>query len=226
MTTVALIGPDGAGKSTLSALLQGEEALAPLKRVYMGVNLEASGPMLPLTRLVLARKRRRGRRPDMTATSRRAPSSTGPLSAAAAVGRRGLRMAAWMAEEWYRQAVALVYEARGAIVVFDRHFAADYYRADAVDGAPELWSDRVHRFVLRHLYPEPDLVICLDAPGSVLFERKGEADPVWLESRRQGYLQFCAATRRAHVVDATRPLDDVRHEVVDVIRSFHSGRVA
>ena len=56
MFTVALIGPDGAGKSTISRRLQAS-INRPIKYVYMGINLEASNIMLPTTRLMLALKR-------------------------------------------------------------------------------------------------------------------------------------------------------------------------
>src|SRR5690606_16626163 len=48
--TVALIGPDGAGKSTISRKVV-EMLDIPAKYLYMGVNLEASNLMLPTTRL-------------------------------------------------------------------------------------------------------------------------------------------------------------------------------
>ena len=39
---VALVGADGAGKSTITGLLETAPLPAPVKRIYMGVNLEAS----------------------------------------------------------------------------------------------------------------------------------------------------------------------------------------
>lgn len=178
MICVALVGPDGAGKSTVSRLLEREPLPAPVKTVYMGVNLDASRLMLPTTRLALAVKRARGGRGDLTASSGR--DVPDPAGGAASRVRRALvrtvRTAGWIAEEWFRQAVATSYRRRGWIVVFDRHFFADYYHADVApgDGRRPL-SARLHGFMLRRLYPEPDLVVCLDAPGDVLFARKYEA---------------------------------------------------
>ena len=43
--------------------------------------------------------------------------------------------------------------------------------------------------MLNYIFPKPDLVICLDAPGEVLFSRKAEGTIELLEQRRQEYLQ-------------------------------------
>ena len=69
MFTVALIGPDGAGKTTIGKRIEHTLPL-PVKYVYMGVNLDSSNHMLPTTRLIKALKRMRGAAPD-TLTSLR-----------------------------------------------------------------------------------------------------------------------------------------------------------
>jgi thymidylate kinase len=224
--SVALIGPDGAGKSTISALLEHEPLPAPVKRIYMGVNLEASGLMLPTTRLALAVKSARGRRSDLAAPSAApAPATGSPASRAVRGSVRGVRMLMWLAEEWFRQLVAEYHRRRGSIVVFDRHFYADYYHADIAGGRRPL-SSRVHGFLLEHAYPKPDLVICLDAPGDVLFERKHEASAEWLEQRRHQYLQLADAVPHFAVVDVDRPLDAVTRDVATVITEFIEKRRA
>ncbi|MGH3091699.1 MAG: hypothetical protein ACRDOG_05135, partial [Gaiellaceae bacterium] len=54
--TVALIGPDGAGKTTVARRLEGSLE-GPVKYLYMGVNPDASNHLLPTTRLAHALKR-------------------------------------------------------------------------------------------------------------------------------------------------------------------------
>jgi thymidylate kinase len=224
--SVALIGPDGAGKSTISALLEHEPLPAPVKRIYMGVNLQASSLMLPTTRLALAIKTARGRRSDLAAPSADpVPGGGSPGRRAVRGTVRGTRMLMWLAEEWFRQLVAAYHRRRGAIVVFDRHFYADYYHADVAAGRRPL-SSRVHGFLLEHAYPKPDLVICLDAPGAVLFERKHEASAEWLEQRRRQYLQLATAVPHFAVVDVDRPLDVVTRDVATVISEFVEKRRA
>jgi thymidylate kinase len=227
MISVAIIGPDGAGKSTVTELLEREPMPAPVKRIYMGVNLEASSLMLPTTRLALAVKSARGRRSDLVAPSQQAvPTAGNPVRRAVKGGLKATRLVMWVAEEWFRQAVAEFHRRRGAIVVFDRHFYADYYHFDVATGGRRSAASRVHGYLLEHAYPKPDLVICLDAPGSVLFERKHEASPEWLEQRRRQYLQLADVVPAFVVVDVDRPLDVVTHEVATVITEFFEKRRA
>jgi thymidylate kinase len=228
MFSVALIGADGAGKSTVSRQVA-ETLQLPVKRIYMGVNLEASGLVLPTTWLVLALKRARGRRPDMVGSrelrDRPRPRRHGLRGALQPI-KSGARTAAWIGEEWFRAAVAAYWKRRGNVVVFDRHFFADYYPYDVARPARDRsMSSRVHGALLRRLYPRPDLTICLDAPADVLWARKQEASPEWLEWRREQYLAMRDVVPHFVVVDAGRSPEEVTRDVTDAIRSFHDGRL-
>ncbi len=75
MFTVALIGPDGAGKTTICQRLEQILPL-PTKYVYMGINLETSRFMLPSTLLLLQMKRWFGKRPDLAPPSDRMRSTS------------------------------------------------------------------------------------------------------------------------------------------------------
>jgi thymidylate kinase len=225
--SVAIIGPDGAGKSTITEELERQPMPAQVKRIYMGVNLEASSMMLPTTRLALAVKSARGRRPDMTSPSSAGPAPTGgPARRVVKGGARAARLLMWIAEEWFRQGIAEFHRRRGAIVVFDRHFYADYYHFDVAAGGRRSVTSRVHGYLLEHLYPKPDLVICLDAPGQILFDRKGEASPEWLERRRRQYLELADQFPEFVVVDVDRPLDAVVRDVAAAITQAFEKRSA
>jgi thymidylate kinase len=225
MFSVALIGPDGAGKSVISQQLERVPMPARVKRIYMGVNLQAGGLMLPTTRLALAVKQARGRRPDMVGPSEATPPVTGNLTVRSLKGSaRVVRLVLWLAEEWFRQLVAQYHIRRGTIVVFDRHFFADYFHVDGGVVGPRSATARVHGFLLQKAYPRPDLVICLDAPGDVLFRRKHEASAEWLEQRRAQYRQLAAEVPHFVVVDADRPLDAVTRDVVTTICEFFEKR--
>lgn len=223
---VALVGADGAGKSTVSERLGA--ALLPVrtKRIYMGVNLEASSLMLPTTRVLLAAKRARGGRPDLVATRLGAPASPAGDSARRFPSqlKDTARMSVWILEEWLRHAVATGYSMRGFLVVFDRHFFADYYHSDVASGGRG-GAARLHGWMLRHAYPRPDLVICLDAPAEVLYARKPEAGLDWLDDRRRQYLALANVLPDFVVVDADRPVDVVVDDVASIIRSRGRGEI-
>ena len=227
--TVALVGVDGAGKSTIARRLRDAELPRPVETVYMGVNLEASTLMLPTTRLLLAAKGRRGGKPDLVGTSLAVAATPAPTGAGARARRSGrdlARFLVWSTEEWLRQVVVVGLRARGRIVVLDRHFVADYWHVDArrTSATTRTVASRAHGWVLRHLYPRPDLTLCLDAPGEVVHARKPEASVTWLEDRRQQYLALDDVVPRLVVLDATRPLDSVVAEAIDVIAAEWARR--
>lgn len=222
MATVALIGPDGAGKTTMARLLEGSGTLR-CRYLYMGVDISASNVALPTSRLAewLKSRSRPVRSPTIPAGSRdgKARTATPPWRRNV---RSVLRLTNRIAEECYRQVVSWIYELRGYVVLYDRHFAYDY--APEIDRSkPDSLERRLHRRFLRHLYPQPDLVIFLDAPGAVLFARKGELNVQELERRRQAFLSHGTGLPNFVRVDATNPLDQVYGDVVSHILALRSG---
>ena len=227
MFTVALIGPDGVGKTTVCRQLERTLPL-PAKYVYMGVNLAASDFVLPTTRLICECKRLFGKRPDMAGPpdpTRVRPRPTGTLRRVAAGLKSALRLANQMAEEWFRQTVVWHHVRRGTIVLFDRHFFSDYFAYDIEHhGGWRPLSSRIHGFHLNRLYPKPNLVILLDAPAELLFARKGEGTVELLDRRLQEYRRLRRVVQHFHTVDASQPLADVTREVTNLILEFYQTR--
>ena len=228
MFTVALIGPDGSGKTTVSQRLERELGL-PVASIYMGVNMYSSGVVAPHTRLIrFLRQRKNGNDPNLTSDinddrPRPKKATARPLASI----RSGLRLTSWLAEESYRLMVARRQTRRGRIVVFDRHFFADFYAEEA--GAPAASSRpmarRIRMFVMKHVYPRPDLTVYLDAPAEVVYARKPEGTIERLRQRREAYLALLPALPEHVVVDATQPADEVVNQVAGAIRSFHQRRL-
>jgi thymidylate kinase len=212
MPSVALIGPDGAGKTTITRMLQASGSV-PFKYLYMGIDIPASNITLPGGRWIARRASSKDRRSEA--------NGAGPGGQPAGTGsRRGgvrafLRLGYRLADEWFRQLVSWSYQGRGFAVLHDRHFVFDF--APEIAGSRVPLDRRIHAWCLRHLYPRPDLVILLDAPGALLFARKGESTIEELERRRQGFRTIAARTSRFVTVDATRPLPVVYAEVERLI---------
>jgi thymidylate kinase len=222
MFTVALVGGDGAGKTTVAERLKGLLPF-PTKYLYMGLSTHSGNLALPTTRLVRylkVRAHRRAARDVGTVPSK--VVSSHDLHYGENVERGKLWMAARLlnrlAEAWYRQLLSLSYQWRGNVVIYDRHFL--FETTPAVTGTQDKEQpllDRLEHWVVHHLYPRPGLVIFLDAPAEVLYQRKREATPTYLERRREVVLELGETLPNFVRVDAAQPLDLV---VVDVARSI------
>jgi thymidylate kinase len=180
--SVAVLGPDGAGKSTLAAGV-GRSYYFPVKCVYMGLWQRSTDP----------------------------PS------------RLNVTGIAWMTrvlKSWRRYAVARFYVALGYLVIFDR------YTFDALlpVGRPQGSLRRAANWMLAHACPAPDLVFVLDAPGTLMFDRKGEHHPEYLEAQRQHFLRMAERLPNALAIDATRGEEAIRRDVIGHIWRRVSAR--
>jgi thymidylate kinase len=86
-------------------------------------------------------------------------------------------------------------------------------------GGP-VWLARV----LARLIPQPDIFILLDAPPEVVQSRKKEV--TFEETRRQrfAYIELIGELECAHVVNASKPLDQVVNEVENIILGYLDTR--
>ena len=180
--SVALLGPDGAGKSTLAQGLQ-ESFVFPVRQIRMGLT---SGWLHRVDRL-------------------RVPG----------VVRIGRLLVIWGR---YLQAQYHIH--RGRLVVFDR------YIFDAEVPPPYALSrwGRWARWIDGRACPAPDLVLVLDAPGSVMHTRKGEYTPETLEDWRQRFLGLQHQLRNVEVLDTTLAAEVVRTEAIDRIWRVYAKR--
>jgi thymidylate kinase len=217
--TIALIGPDGAGKTTLAETLQ-RNLPYTVRYVYMGESIESSNVALPTSRLIAYVKRKLGlyRVPphvDPATVPNPAPRKAGWI-------RAPLRFLNRSAEQWYRQLVTWSYIRKGHVVLFDRHFVFEYEPGSDVEDKG-FW-DRLYLRWLDARFPRPDLTICLDAPADVLFERCNEYSIPYLAARRDSFLRQRNRVENFVTIDVTEPADIVAREAIREILAFADGR--
>jgi thymidylate kinase len=179
---VALLGPDGSGKSTLTAGIE-KSFYFPVRSMYMGPYQDSSRQL-------------------------------------ATLGIPGLGLAHRISGQWARWLKAAYQQRRGRLFLFDR------YSYDALLPARRGQSGRIraHRWLLAHSCPPPDLVVLLDAPGELLYARKGELSVALLEREREAYCALLPRLRRPFVVDASRDAERVRKEVTGIIWHEYARR--
>jgi thymidylate kinase len=106
------------------------------------------------------------------------------------------------------------YRLRGYTVLCDRHFLFEYCPDVGSDReADQLLSVRIHAWLLRRLFPKPDLVIFLDAPAETLYARKPEWPVEHLERQRAGIIEQGRACRNFVTIEASQPLESVLSQV-------------
>jgi thymidylate kinase len=111
--------------------------------------------------------------------------------------------------------------ARGRFVIFDRYT----YDALLPSRQPLSRWQRLRRWILAYACPAPDLIVMLDAPGEILFARKGEHSAEYLERHRQAYLNLRQRFPQMIVVDAARDAEDVRRAVTSHMWRGFAGRL-
>ncbi|MGC8876989.1 hypothetical protein [Thermus sp.] len=110
--------------------------------------------------------------------------------------------------------------AKGMLLVFDRHFVDLWVDPMRYRYGGPLWVARL----VGVLVPKPDLFIFLDLPAEVAHARKQEVLLEEVRRLRKRYLELARSLPNAHVVDASRPLEEVVADVEEVILRHMAAR--
>lgn len=207
---VAVLGPDGAGKSTLVAALPGALGADALV-VYMGVNRDSQTHALPTMRWA---QRWVAPVPTVAPTTPGPRAATGRRSRPTARLRRIVTRVHLLLDQAYRVGIGMRARRQGRTVIFDRYL----YDAE-VDAAVEgrhRCEEQILRWIRRR-FPAPDLVVVLDAPGHVLFARKGEHDVERLERLRRAYADIAGDVPAVAVIDVRQDVAAVLSDAVAAI---------
>jgi hypothetical protein len=181
--SMALLAPDGAGKTSLAAELK-NTFYFPAHIIYMGLYKKETNKVLLL----------------------RVP---------------GINFLIRILRQWGKYLLSIYFYFRRELVIFDR------YTYDALlSPHPPGLLGKLRRWILSHSCPRPDLIIVLDAPGEILYSRKGEHNPTYLEQQRQAYLGINSKVPGVIVVDATPSMDAVRRQVTSLIWCGYLNRQA
>ena len=210
-TTVALIGPDGSGKSAVAQALL-ECSPLPLKYIYMGVSIESSNVALPTSRLIHKWKVYKHKK-ALQRSNQDIPAAVnfhGIEHRGDTRGKLGglVRLFRRVSEEVYRQLVSWLYQIRGNVVLYDRHFLFDSCPLPT-DTSKHRFTDAAHHWFLRNLYPRPGLAIFLDAPAELMYARKQEVPIEYLDRERTKLLQKSCYAKKFIAVDSAKPLKEV-----------------
>jgi thymidylate kinase len=197
---VAVLGPDGVGKSTM--LDQVERELAPAFRRTARYHLRPGFG--------------RSKGTDSVCTDPHAPSSYG-------IVRSTAKLVLWWADYTIGYARAVLPRLVGSsFVLFDR-----YYYDLTVDprryryGGPLSLAQAVGR-----LLPRPDLIVVLDAPAATVRARREELPLDEIVRQRQAYRRLVEAAPNACMIDASRPADEVATAVARTIIDRLAARTA
>lgn len=228
MSTVALVGGDGSGKTTIAKNLEISSPFS-IKYLYMGASILSSDKTLPTSRLALYLKLR--------GMNKKTETSGEPLSESVSShdfhytpATRGaiwitLRMINRIAEASYRFFISLWYQMGGFMVIYDRHFL--FEATPSSISKIRTYAQLLNYFeyiFFKYFYPKPNLVVFLDAPPDILYKRKGEADIDLLKKNRERIIKIGNTIKNFFRVDATQPLEKVLADVTRIIDKSHISK--
>lgn len=196
---IAFIGPDGCGKSAVIEIVAADFAPAFQKVVRRHLRPKA----LPATRA-----------DEVPVTDPHGQAVRGSVYSAA-------KMIYLFLDYWIGYFLRVKSETvRTRLVIFDRYFYDILIDPERVLYGGPRWLPRL----LSHLIPRPEIVFLLNASPDVLWSRKQEVPYEEVVRQQREFLDLARRMPSAVVVDAARPLQEVRHQVQRTIIEHFSLR--
>lgn len=198
---IAVMGPDGAGKSVVIDAIQQQ-----FRQAYNKIKLFHLRPKALWT----------GKGNTQAVTD---PHGQPPRGALASV----LKIFLLVIDYWLGQVLKIMPAVRRSqLVVFDRYIYDLLVDSKRIRYGGPAWLIRL----AAHVVPRPDLVILLDAPADVLWSRKQEVPFEEVKRQRDRYCEVASQLHFAKIVDASQPLADVIRDVERVIMEHYERRTA
>ena len=123
---------------------------------------------------------------------------------------------------WVRYGVSQYHRFRGRLVIFDR-YPYDAYQPAA---PPLVALKRVYFAVLARCCPAPDLVLLIDTPPEVAFERKPEDPLEHLAALHGAYMALAPRVPHVQILRGDRTAEQVRADAMGRIWRMHLARWA
>ena len=108
------------------------------------------------------------------------------------------------------------------LVLFDRYFHDIFVDKRRYRYGGPTWIARI----ASHFIVKPDLFLILNAPAEIVQSRKPEVSPEESERQQSAYLDLARSLPNAHVLDASKHLEQVAFDATGVILSYLAERTA